>query len=75
MKRYKFIEQYCKRSNITVEILRNLGLNAYPCECGVAGCVGWQIVTEGQWKTQLDLFPDLAKRINRDGSFNDSILG
>ena len=44
----EFIRQYTKRSKVTMEQLREWGLEVYPCDCDYSGCQGWQVV-----KTEL----------------------
>ena len=41
-----FEENYARNSNMTVEELHNLGLHAYPCNCGMPDCYGWQMIDD-----------------------------
>ena len=41
-----FFVRYAERSGTTVEILRDLGLEVFPCSCGADNCVGMKITTD-----------------------------
>jgi hypothetical protein len=41
-----FERDYAERSGMTVERLRELGRVVRPCDCGEAGCEGWQSVSQ-----------------------------
>ena len=44
MTKDEFERQYAERSGATVEWLHDEGLSAIPCDCGEAGCEGWQMI-------------------------------
>lgn len=39
----EFEQRYAERSGCSVEDLRGMGRTAVPCNCGEAGCEGWQM--------------------------------
>ena len=45
MTKEQFIEQYAAHSGLTPEQLDDLGLYAWPCDCGEDGCQGWMMAT------------------------------
>ena len=42
----KFIEGYCKSSNISEEALNTLGQFAMVCDCREEDCKGWAMVSK-----------------------------
>ena len=46
MTKEEFEEGYARRSGVTVEWLHSKGQVAIPCDCGIDGCQGWQMVSE-----------------------------
>ncbi len=44
MTRKEFVKQYADRSGLTVKQVRELGYQAFPCDCGGESCKGWQMV-------------------------------
>lgn len=49
MTREEFIQDYAERGGVTVEWLAANGRVAQVCECGEAGCDGWQMSTVVQY--------------------------
>jgi len=45
MTKEEFIEGYCRRSNITWDVLKD-HLVALPCRCGDSSCDGWSMVNK-----------------------------
>ena len=43
----QFEEEYAKKSGVTIDWLRDNGLRVVFCNCGEAGCKGWQMRTAG----------------------------
>ena len=43
MTEQEFAEGYASKSGVTVEWLREHGMEARPCDCGEDGCKGWQM--------------------------------
>ena len=55
MTKQEFIEGYARRSEITVARFYELGLDAYPCDCGEEGCGGWQAQTSDRKTRQEEM--------------------
>ena len=50
MTKDEFVEDYCNRSQVTLEWLSKFR-TAVPCDCGESVCAGWQMVsTMPQWE-------------------------
>ncbi len=49
--RTEFEQGYAKRSRVTVEWLKEQGLEAGPCDCDYDDCEGWRMnhVKEDEW--------------------------
>ena len=43
MTREEFEQQYTDNADVTIDILRKLGLYAVPCNCSGEDCSGWQM--------------------------------
>jgi len=41
----EFERAYARRSGMTTQTLRSLGLHAVHCKCGEEGCLGWQMAS------------------------------
>jgi len=55
--RKRFIMRFCERSKISVDaLLRHCAV--LPCDCGIDGCDGWQVVT----KKHLELIRELEAK-------------
>ena len=50
----QFIKNYCKKSNITYEKIKSLGMRARPCYCNYEGCKGWQMIHDTNYKFLKD---------------------
>lgn len=69
----EFINQYCERSKITPEKLKEFGMSAHPCECGEEGCEGWQMVHKDNAETleKLGHLKSVDELAARDKLVND----
>lgn len=45
MTRNEFEQRYTKGSNVILNMLRQHGRYAIPCDCGDTTCVGWQMAS------------------------------
>ena len=43
---HEFEQGYAERSGVTIEWLHQQGQHAIPCQCGEAGCKGWQMTRQ-----------------------------
>jgi hypothetical protein len=62
--RDEFITQYAEGSKIGVEMLRQIGLIAVPCDCGDDSCRGWRM--EHVLSLTPDEIKDLPEEIARE---------
>lgn len=53
MTKEEFVNAYAKRSGITVEDLRRLGRDAFPCQCRDPICEGWQMRNAKEYSEDL----------------------
>ena len=44
--RMKFEEEYAKGSALTIAKIHEMGLHAYPCNCGQPECKGWAMLSK-----------------------------
>jgi hypothetical protein len=42
----EFVRDYARRSGTTVKHLRELGMWAEPCDCGIGDCAGWKMCSQ-----------------------------
>jgi len=51
----EFEQGYAERSGLTVKEIQDLGLIAFPCDCGDPTCRGWQMQTWESWDMRVRL--------------------
>lgn len=69
MTRNEFEQRYTQGSGETLEVLRQNGRYATPCDCGDETCVGWQMASLfygelGEIEQIVYDYPEAAERIN-----------
>lgn len=69
MTRNEFEQRYTKGSNVMLNILRQHGRYAIPCNCGDTTCVGWQMASllygePGEIEQIVSDYPEAAERVN-----------
>ncbi len=50
-----FAKKYAAKSNVTMDLLIEVGFLVVACDCGEDGCQGWQMQTERWLKTRKEL--------------------
>ena len=52
-----FAMAYAARSGVTVEFLKENGMEPWPCDCGEKICEGWQMARRCEWCGQFACRP------------------
>lgn len=58
MTKEDFIEEYAKKSRMSVYALEKIGLDAVRCDCDEQGCKGWKMVSKGELGFGYDIKKD-----------------